>query len=524
MVPLRLGLGALVVAFAAAGCTPIDPAQNTFPQQPEPTQVSGPPGGQMDPGYGYPAPQQPAYDGAYQPGYPQGYAPGYPDGTTPSTEDQAAEATAEGGAYAEPSEDPSAAGYDLGQVTDPEIDATLDGYGQWQDTDAYGRVWRPDTTVVGVDFTPYETCGSWIWSDEGWDFNCDWSWGWLPFHYGRWGWFDGYWGWQPGYTWSPGAVEWRGGGGYVGWRPLTPEIRDHRGDHNTPNFHDHRTGAHDSQWRFARTTDFGHGHIRGHLFRNPAEGLLATSPVARPSLRGNYAPVSSASLMRARLSSSFHRGVAIGGSTGGRGGTGVRGPNGSGFRQPETVHGQPSVRTPPFRGDTPTWRRPAQPGYRAGRVTGYPGGYRAPAQSYQPTSRPPPSGGWGQRGSYNAPSRSFTPPPSHSYSPSYSPPSRPYSPPSRPYSPPSHSYSPPSHSYSPSYSPPSRSYSPPSHSYSPPSRSFGGGGGGWSRPSSSSGGGGGFRGSSGSVHVGGGGGGGHSSGGGHSGGGGGRHR
>ena len=60
-------------------------------------------------------------------------------------------------------------------------------------------------TVVGMDFTPYETAGSWVDSNQGWAFQCDWDWGWLPFHYGRWGWFDegGYWGWVPGYQWTP---------------------------------------------------------------------------------------------------------------------------------------------------------------------------------------------------------------------------------------------------------------------------------------------------------------------------------
>jgi len=46
-------------------------------------------------------------------------------------------------------------------VGDAEIDATLEGYGQWIETDDYGQVWRPDATVVGVDFTPYESGGSW---------------------------------------------------------------------------------------------------------------------------------------------------------------------------------------------------------------------------------------------------------------------------------------------------------------------------------------------------------------------------
>ncbi|HET9987961.1 MAG TPA: DUF6600 domain-containing protein [Kofleriaceae bacterium] len=422
---LPIGVGALLLVM---GCAPIDPAQNTFPQQPQP--VSGPPGGGMDPGYGYAQPgygypqQQPqavAYNGPDQPGYPQGYAPGYPDGTQPSTEDQAAEATANGDLQApEPSADPNDAGYDMGQVDDAEIDATLDGYGTWEESEDYGRVWRPDTTAVGVDFTPYETCGSWIWSDAGWNFSCDYSWGWLPFHYGRWGWFDGYWGWQPGYAWSTGAVEWRGGGGYTGWRPLTPNIRDHRGEHNPPNFHDHRHEAiaRDSQWRFTRDNEFGRGHIRGHLFQNPAEGLRATAVVSRPSIKANYAPVSSASIMRARLGSSYHRSIATGAGgtigTPGRRNEGVRGNPGysGGYRT------QPSVRTQaPIRGDTPTWRRPetsyrAPAGYRAPQQP-----YRAPSQSYRPTYRPPAtSGGWSHSGGGGYQRPSYTPSNSGSWS------------------------------------------------------------------------------------------------------------
>jgi hypothetical protein len=416
MSTVRLGLGAAILLM---GCTPIDPAQNTFPQNPEPTQVAGPPGGSMDPQYGYPQP------GSQQPAQDQGYQQGYPDGYGPSTEDQAAQDTAQSAPIPEPSADPNDPGYDMGQVNDSEIDATLDGYGQWEENDDYGRVWRPDTTAVGVDFTPYETCGSWIWSDAGWDFNCDsYSWGWLPFHYGRWGWFDGYWGWQPGNTWSSAAVEWRGGGGYTGWRPLTPIIRDHRGQHNPPEFHDHRTAmAHDSQWRFTADKDFGHGHIKGTLFQNPSEGLRVTNPVQHPGLRGNYAAVSSSSLMRNRLQSTYFRNQRMP----------TNQPNGNIGRQPQApMRGNEGARTqgfrqqPAYRGDTPTWRRPPQQQQP----------YRAPNQAYRPTYRPPAQSSWGNRG----------------------------------------------------YSQPSRSYNGPAHTYAPPARSFGpSGGGNWGQGHSSSG-------------------------------------
>jgi hypothetical protein len=248
---------------------------------PEPTEVAGPPGGVID--------------REWQPSY--------------SDENGGAEYAG----YVEPSSDPAAAGYVMGSCTDGEIAATLDGYGEWVEVEGYGRVWRPYTTAVGVDFTPYETCGSWVWTDWGWTFACEWDWGWLPFHYGRWGWFEDYWGWVPGYDWSPAAVEWRGGGGYVGWRPLTPIVRDHRGEHRGPRVRDHRTGesrvrdhrrlatAKDWQWRFTAEEDFHKPRIRSHLFKGLAEGLHVTTAVPRAPVRTTVQPVKAESIMRARL-------------------------------------------------------------------------------------------------------------------------------------------------------------------------------------------------------------------------------
>lgn len=404
MSTLRLGIGALLLAV---GCTPIDPAASTFPQQPEPTQVSGPPGGYVDPGYGY----QP------QAGYPAGDPQGYQGGYAPSTEDQAAAGTAYGAPEPEPSTTPGDAGYVMGDVTDPEIDATLDGYGSWEESGDYGRIWRPDTTTVGVDFTPYETDGSWIWSDAGWNYSCDYNWGWLPFHYGRWGWFDGYWGWQPGYNWTAAAVEWRGGGGYTGWRPLGPIVRDHR---HPETGNGHRAGElRDSQWRFAADKDFGHGHIRGHLFQNPAEGLRATNTVARPMLRGNYTPVSAASLMRGRISSQAMR---TGASPTFRN-TRPTPQAQQGFRQQGF---RPSAQQPPYRGKTPTWRPQPQQTYQPLQTYRAQQPYRAqPQQSYRPPYQAPPRTYQAPPRAYQAPSRSFN---SGGERPQYTAPSRSYTP------------------------------------------------------------------------------------------------
>ena len=106
------------------------------------------------------------------------------------------------------------------------LDETLGPYGQWVDTGEGpndGRAWRPDPDVVGEDFQPYATGGHWVYSDYGWTWESDYSWGWAPFHYGRWALTPSWgWVWYPGTVWAPAWVDWRFGGGYIGWAPLPP--------------------------------------------------------------------------------------------------------------------------------------------------------------------------------------------------------------------------------------------------------------------------------------------------------------
>ena len=88
---------------------------------------------------------------------------------------------------------------------------------------SYGRVWRPHARVVGVGFVPYASGGRWVHSSVGWVFEARWNWGWLPFHYGRWYEDEVYgWVWVPDDVWAPAWVDWRFGGGYVGWVPIGP--------------------------------------------------------------------------------------------------------------------------------------------------------------------------------------------------------------------------------------------------------------------------------------------------------------
>ena len=127
-----------------------------------------------------------------------------------------------GGARAETEEeydddDPSA-------LTD--FHAVLDPVGAWVEDPTYGTVWVPTSSVVGVDFVPYQTGGHWAYGDD-YTWVSDMPWGWAPFHYGRWALLEGRgWSWIPGRRYAPSWVTWETGmpgfGGWVGWTPMMP--------------------------------------------------------------------------------------------------------------------------------------------------------------------------------------------------------------------------------------------------------------------------------------------------------------
>ncbi len=98
----------------------------------------------------------------------------------------------------------------------------LSPYGSWINYPGYGYVWMPN---AGPDFRPYSTNGNWIYTDAGWTWASNYSWGWAPFHYGRWFYEGGYgWMWMPGNEWAPAWVSWRGSGDYYGWAPMEPRV------------------------------------------------------------------------------------------------------------------------------------------------------------------------------------------------------------------------------------------------------------------------------------------------------------
>ena len=113
-------------------------------------------------------------------------------------------------------------------ITQPEsasfevFDAELSHHGSWMRHDEYGMVWQPyEARQDG--WRPYCHDGRWIWTEAGWYWHSGYSWGHIPFHYGRWvvitplGWV-----WVPGYTWAPSWVHWRYSSSHCGWAPLPP--------------------------------------------------------------------------------------------------------------------------------------------------------------------------------------------------------------------------------------------------------------------------------------------------------------
>ena len=78
--------------------------------------------------------------------------------------------------------------------------------------------------MTDLSWRPYFNQGHWIYTDTGWSWQSDYSWGGIVFHYGRWSRFNAHWVWVPGYDWAPAWVCWREAEGYCGWAPLPPSV------------------------------------------------------------------------------------------------------------------------------------------------------------------------------------------------------------------------------------------------------------------------------------------------------------
>jgi len=99
---------------------------------------------------------------------------------------------------------------------------SLSPYGNWIEVDG-AQCWRPTAALIDARWRPYCNRGRWVYSDQGWTWVSEYSWGWAPFHYGRWHRHEAYgWVWTPDTTWGPAWVTWRMDEGNCAWAPLPP--------------------------------------------------------------------------------------------------------------------------------------------------------------------------------------------------------------------------------------------------------------------------------------------------------------
>lgn len=315
------------------------------------------------------------------------------------------------------------------QDTDPsaltEFKPALDGHGKWVDDGTYGTVWVPDSAEVGTDFEPYVTAGHWTYADEtDYVWVSDYSWGWAPFHYGRWVLLPAQgWVWIPGRRYAGAWVTWRTAPGYdyVGWAPAPPDYYWYNGYAVGWSFGFYH---HYDHYAYCHHDHFFHGSgFRGHVVTGPAahvhyertveyapppqqrvaasptvngQGRVAARPtVARPGPRPDTLgmgkdtivapPASHGGLDRARTMATPSTAIAAGG----------RPPvhmTSTSPRAPASVSSVPSG-GPSFRPANPGLSRPsaggspsASPPPSGGRMTS------VPRDSFRP-STPSPSGG-----------------------------------------------------------------------------------------------------------------------------------
>jgi hypothetical protein len=62
--------------------------------------------------------------------------------------------------------------------------AHLTPYGQWIDVPGAGAAWVP-TEANNLAWRPYMNSGRWQFTDAGWFWQSDYTWGDMAFHYGR---------------------------------------------------------------------------------------------------------------------------------------------------------------------------------------------------------------------------------------------------------------------------------------------------------------------------------------------------
>lgn len=130
----------------------------------------------------------------------------------------------------------------------------LSPYGRWVNDMDYGQVWIANEQ----GFEPYYNNGHWVYTSYGWTWVSDYSWGWAPFHYGRWTYLPAWgWAWVPGYEWGPAWVSWCQNDGYYGWAPMGPGYGFNTSFNSIPR----------NYWRFVQQQYITGPSIRNHIIR-----------------------------------------------------------------------------------------------------------------------------------------------------------------------------------------------------------------------------------------------------------------
>jgi hypothetical protein len=134
-------------------------------------------------------------------------------------------------------------------------------HGEWVHVSGPGWVWYPYRVPAG--WRPYGY-GRWVYTDYGWTWSSEETYGWVVYHYGRWYDHPEYgWVWVPGTEWGPAWVAWHEGGGYVGWAPLPWQVTWHAGiglDWGNVNIN---VALGPSAWYFVRDRDLVAPNLRG---------------------------------------------------------------------------------------------------------------------------------------------------------------------------------------------------------------------------------------------------------------------
>jgi hypothetical protein len=153
----------------------------------------------------------------------------------------------------------------------------LGPYGSWISNPTYGYVWVP--RVSG--FIPYRSNGHWVYTDWGWTWVSGYSWGWAPFHYGRW-YYDSFYGWVwvPDTDWGPGWVSWRQSNDYYGWAPIGPGISigvAYSSGYSVPY----------NYWTFVRNRDFGRTNLSNYYVSNTRNTTIINNTTVINNTRRN---------------------------------------------------------------------------------------------------------------------------------------------------------------------------------------------------------------------------------------------